>query len=116
LRDNDVINSRNFVISLIRNFGVAPESAQAIDALTPPPWYKRAALRRETPARFSIARATRFVAMWRDFARRSADTLDRNPATGDQLVDKHDRGDDQQYMDQTAANVPNQSQQPEQDE
>jgi hypothetical protein len=42
--------------------------------------------------------------------------LDRNPSTSDQLEDEHDQSNDQQQMDQVAANATKQPQQPKHDE
>ena len=47
---------------------------------------------------------------------RSTAPLNRDSAASDQSVDENDCGDDQQYMDQTAAHVSYKSQQPERKE
>src|SRR5262245_2158873 len=56
---------------------------------------------------------TKIVTTW--LARAALYQLDRNPSTTDQLEDEHDKGDDQQQMDQVATHAAEQSQQPEHD-
>jgi hypothetical protein len=49
-------------------------------------------------------------------ARAALYQLYSDPSTTDQLEDEHDKGDDQQQMDQVATHATEQSQQPEHDE